>query len=131
MLLYDTEIYTQFNAAKMAFVKRGLLWQDICDSTTEQALMVVNEKIRSRGQMSRYELRKISHDEPQISFIVLHYKDGRNEVLFNWDYRGKTGSPHVLLSREREIVNMFLIQFEDLLNVANETYDSNDTRSTS
>ena len=73
----------------------------------------------------------IKQEEPQVGFIILTYRDGTVEVLFNWDFREIPQDPVVLLSRDQEIISMFSAQYKGLWRVAVEDYDNIATKSTS
>ena len=78
-----------------------------------------------------YQYKLIKQEEPQIGFIILTYRDGTVEVLFNWDFREIPQDPVVLLSRDQEIISMFSAQYKGLWRVAVEDYDNIATKSTS
>lgn len=111
-------------------VNQGLIWKDIGDSSALNRFKQIQEKVSGKGK-GQYLYKLISQSEPQIGFIILTYKDGSTEVLFNWDFREIPQDPVVLLSREQEIINMFAAQYKGLWNIAVEDYDNKATKSTS
>jgi len=126
--LYDAESYQQ-SAVKIArHTEKGLTWKDIGDSTAVGRFRKIEENIK---RPSRYAYKLIKHSEPQMNFILLTYKDGSTEVLFNWDFREIPQDPIVLLSRDHEIFTMFAAQFKGLWRIAVSDYDSMATKSTS
>lgn len=129
--LYDTLTYQQ-SAIKIARqIEQGLTWKDIGDSTAIERFQRIESKIKESKSLGHYMFKLIRQGEPQINFILLTYKDGTTEVLFNWDFRDIPQDPVVLLSRDREIFNMFAAQYKCLLRVAVQDYDSKATKSTS
>lgn len=128
--LYCVDTYQQSYNSIARFVKKGLNWKDIGDSSAIERFRKLNECIPSNAK-GHYSYKLIKQSEPQIGFILLTYKDGTKEVLFNWDFRDIPQDPVVLLSRDEGIFNMFAAQYKGLLRVAINDYDSNATKSTS
>jgi len=129
--LYDASSYKQ-SAAQIAYhIEQGLTWKDIGDPTAIDRFRRIESYIKDNKCIGRYEFRLIRQAEPQIGFVLLTYKDGTTEVLFNWDFRDIPQDPVVLLSRDHEIFNMFAAQFKGLWRVAVQYYDSKATKSTS
>ena len=129
--LYDTLSYQQ-SAAKIARqIEQGLTWKDVGDSTAIERFRKIESNIKESKSSGRYVFKLIRQGEPQINFVLLTYKDGTTEVLFNWDFRNIPQDPVVLLSRDREIFNMFAAQYKGLWRVAVQDYDSKATKSTS
>lgn len=129
--LYDGTSYQQSIGEIAKYINQGLIWKDIGDETAIDRFHAIRNKIseKSKGQ---YQYRLISQKEPQIGFVILTYKDGTVEVLFNWDFRDIPQDPVVLLSRDQEILNMFAAQYKGLWRVAVANYDDNSAmRSTS
>ena len=127
--LYDGTSYRNSLSQIASQVNRGLIWKDIGDiSSLERFREIENSVNENKGN---YQYRLISQTEPQIGFIILTYKDGSSEVLFNWDFREIPQDPVVLLSRDQIMLDMFAAQYRGLWRVAVENYDSNATRSTS
>jgi hypothetical protein len=131
--LYETAIYVGASRQIAEWTARELRWKDIGDSRAVARLREVELLAHEAAtrRKSHYQYRLISHSEPQINFILLSYPDGTTEVLFNWDFRNIGQDPMVLLSRDRDIVEMFAIQFEYLWRAAAQDHDSTAVRSTS
>lgn len=128
--LYDDDKYKKSINEIAKYVKQGLEWEDIGDQSAVKRLRTIMNCIPQKAK-GHYKFRLIAQAEPQIGFILLTYKDGTTEVLFNWDFRDIPQDPIVLLSRDHEIFNMFAAQYNGLWHVATEDYDSIATRSTS
>lgn len=128
--LYDDDKYKKSINEIAKYVKQGLEWEDIGDQSAVDRLKAIMNCIPQKAK-GHYKFRLIAQAEPQIGFILLTYKDGTTEVLFNWDFRDIPQDPVVLLSRDHEIFNMFAAQYNGLWHVATEDYDSIATRSTS
>jgi HEPN domain-containing protein len=131
--LYDTPIYATVSRQVAEWAARGVIWKDIGDSTAVHRLREILARATAAAgkRRSRYQFRLITHNEPQINFILLSYPDASTEVLFNWDFRNIGEDPVVLLSRDRDIVEMFAIQFEHLWRVASVDHDNTAVTSTS
>lgn len=128
--LYANDKYQQSLKVIAKYINKGLKWNDIGDdSAIERFRQVAN--LTSKSVKGRYSYKLIAQSEPQIGFVLLTYKDGTMEVLFNWDFRDIPQDPTVLLSRDSEIFTMFAAQYKGLWRVAVNDYDSNATRSTS
>lgn len=130
---YETPTY-QAMARRVAdwTAKRGL-WKEIGDVRGASRVRHTHElaaKLATRNKTG-YQYRLLAGEHPQINFILLSYADGDDEVLFNWDFRNIGQDPTVLLSRDRDIVEMFAVQFEHLWRVASRDHDTTPTRSTS
>lgn len=128
--LYDASTYHQSLSKIARQIEQGLVWKDIGDSTAMERFQRLNSQINGNKCLGRYEFKFIGRAEPQINFILLTYKDGTTEVLFNWDFRDIPQDPVVLLSRDHEIFNMFAVQHKGLSQAAVHNYDSIATRST-
>lgn len=128
--LYDDDVYRKSTNEIAKYVGKGLHWEDIGDKSAIERLRAITNCIPKNAK-GKYTFKLISHIEPQIGFILLTYKDGTTEVLFNWDFREIPQDPVVLLSRDHEIFNMFAAQYSGLWHVATEDYDNIATRSTS
>ena len=128
--LYDGASYQQSFGKIAKFVNQGLTWKDIGDISALERFRKISGQV-SEKRKGQYQYRLISQSEPQIGFVLLTYKDGTTEVLFNWDFRDIPQDPVVLLSRDPEILNMFAAQYKGLWRVAVEDYDSKATKSTS
>lgn len=129
--LYDASTYQQSLQKISRQIEQGLTWRDIGDSTAIERFRKIKSHIKESKCLGRYEFKLIGRAEPQINFILLTYKDGTTEVLFNWDFRNIPQDPVVLLSRDREIFNMYAAQYKGLWRIAVQDYDSKATKSTS
>lgn len=128
--LYDSIEYQNSFSDISKYINRGLQWKDIGDQTAVNRFENMRSNI-SKKSKGKYQYRLISQLEPQISFILLTYKDGTKEVLFNWDFRDIPQDPIVLLSRDTELFDMFAAQYKGLWRVAVDNYDNIATKSTS
>lgn len=128
--LYDGNSYQQSYSKIAKYVNQGLIWKDIGDSSALERFKKIDERIVEKSK-GHYQYKLIAQSEPQIGFIILTYKDGTTEVLFNWDFRDIPTDPVVLLSRDQEILNMFAAQYKGLWRMAVEDYDSKAIKSTS
>lgn len=128
--LYDGDDYQQSIGEISKRVNQGLIWKDIGDITAINRFRKISDNVIEKTK-KRYEFKIIKQSEPQIGFVLLTYKDGAREVLFNWDFRDIPQDPIVLLSRDQEIFNMFAAQYKSLWRVAVHDYDSNAIKSTS
>lgn len=128
--LYAAKEYQVSLSAIQKCINKGLHWRDIGDKTAINRFENIKRNIHSNAKWN-YTYKLISQFEPQIGFILLTYKDGTKEVLFNWDFRDIPQDPVVLLSRDEVIFDMFAAQFKGLWRVAVENYDSIATKSTS
>lgn len=129
--LYDDISYQQSTTKIASQIEQGLTWKDIGDPTAINRFRSIEKNIKKNKCLGRYIFKLIRQIEPQIGFVLLTYKDGTTEVLFNWDFRDIPQDPVVLLSRDHEIFNMFAAQFKGLLRVAVQDYDNKATKSTS
>jgi hypothetical protein len=131
--LYETDIYDKLRQELPYHCGNGLIWKDIGDAVSAARLRQTRTVYAtiSRTKKNSYRFKLISHVDPQISFIILEYRDGAREALFNWDFRGNGQDPTVLISRDRQIVEMFAIHFTLLWRRASEDHDSQATKSTS
>jgi hypothetical protein len=131
--LYETEAYLDLAPHIAQWSRRKLRWKDIGDpeaASRMRTTALLAQEAAVRGK-AHYQYRLIAHNEPQINFILLTYSDATSEVLFNWDFRNIGQDPVVLLSRDRDIVEMFAVQFEHLWRSASPDHDSTAVRSTS
>ena len=128
--LYVNDIYQQSLKSIARYINKGLKWNDIGDASALERFRQIEDLISNTAK-GHYNYKLITQSEPQIGFILLTYKDGTMEVLFNWDFRDIPQDPTVLLSRDSEIFTMFAAQYKGLWRVAVNDYDSNATRSTS
>lgn len=128
--LYDGESYQKSFKEIAKQINHGLTWKDIGDASATMRFRKINSYVTAKAK-GHYYYKLINHAEPQIGFILLTYKDGTTEVLFNWDFRDIPQDPVVLLSRDLEIFNMFASQYKSLWRVAVEDHDNSATKSTS
>ena len=130
---YETSAYEETMDKISYYSCRSLIWKDIGDSLAVARMRQIKNSTddHSRGKKHGYRFKLISHQEPQMNFIVLEYTDGEREVLFNWDFRGVGQDPTVLISRDRQIVDMFSIHFAHLWRGASDDHDSHPTKSVS
>ena len=131
--LYETDSYLQIARRVADSTSRGVRWKDIGDLRATDRLRSIHElAARMAGKRKTgYQYRLLDRNEPQINFILLTYRDGSTEVLFNWDFRNVGKDPTVLLSRDRDIVEMFAVQFELLWRVSSRDHDTTAARSNS
>lgn len=123
---YDTKIYKN-GMNEIANFARNNIWKDIGDNYAIERFLHIEEKCKNQ----KYKYKLLPSNVPQINFIILIYKNGNKEVLFNWDFTGTGQEPTVLLSRDSQIINMFSIHYELLWNMSSEYHDSITTKSTS
>lgn len=128
--LYDSNSYQQSYSKIGKYINQGLIWKDIGDSSALERFKKIDERIIGKSK-GHYQYKLTTQSEPQIGFIILTYKDGTTEVLFNWDFRDIPQDPVVLLSRDQEILNMFAAQYKGLWRIAVDDYDSKAIKSTS
>lgn len=128
--LYDSENYKSSYNKIAKQINHGLTWKDVGDNSAIDRFNEIAKKINEKNK-ERYQFRLIDQSGPQVGFIILTYKDGTSEVLFNWDFRDIPQDPVVLLSRDQEIINMFAAQYNGLWKTAIEAYDNKATKSTS
>ena len=128
--LYTGEVYQQSFSQIAKYINKGLSWKDVGDSSAIERFRKMSELVLNNSK-GHYYYRLIKQSEPQIGFVLLTYKDGTKEVLFNWDFRDIPQDPVVLLSRDEEIFNMFAAQYKGLWRVAINDYDNSATKSTS
>jgi hypothetical protein len=131
--LYETVTYSGLARHVAHWSSRQLRWKDIGDAAAAPRMRAISALVSeaSRKEKLHYQYKLIEHTEPQINFILLTYPDGTSEVLFNWDFRNIGQDPVVLLSRDRDIIEMFAVQFEYLWRSASPDHDNTAVRSTS
>lgn len=131
--LYETSRYTELCQDIAYYSCRGLLWKDVGDGFAAKRLRSIRSACDniSRGSRDGYRHKLIAHTEPQMNFIIMEYQDGTKEVLFNWDFRSAGQDPIVLISRDRQIVEMYAIHFTMLWRRASEDHDNQATSSVS
>jgi len=125
-MLYDADAYVEFSQAIAEWTAKGLRCRDIGDGLAVERLRRTRMRAAARRENapSRYHYRLIEHNEPQLNFTILGFPDGTGEVLFNWDFRNFGQDPKVLLSRDRDILEMFTVQFEHLWLRASPDHDA-------
>jgi hypothetical protein len=130
---YETDTYEETMKQVAYHSCRSLIWKDLGDSRALNRLRAFQRAANdlSKARKHGYRFKLIAHQEPQMNFIILEYLDGEREVLFNWDFRGIGQDPTVLISRDKQIVDMFSIHFAHLWRGASEDHDNHPTRSTS
>lgn len=132
--LYDTLAFEKADRRIADWAStQGRLWKDLGDSYSVQRFRETHvQASRLAGKRKTgYSYRLLGKGPPQLNFILLSYPDGSTEVLFNWDFRLVGQNPTVLLSRDRDIVEMFAVQFELLWRSASLDHDRSATSSTS
>lgn len=131
--LYNTNVYNQISSEIANFVNNGGFWRDIGDEYAKKRFNFFEKNINTQypQKVSNYKYKLILQTPSQINFIILNYKDGKKEVLFNWDFKSAGQNPIVLLSRDSHIVSMFSSHFEYLWRFASIDHDSVATKSTS
>lgn len=128
--LYQTAVYDLFSE-KIAEASRGtIVWKDIGDSSAISRMRRI-AKLSGEHLGRHYKYKILGHVDPQMNFIIIEYRDGVREVLFNWDFRGLGRDPVILLSRDSHIVEMFSVHFNLLWFRANDDHDSQATNSVS
>lgn len=130
---YDTDIYSKLNQQISIYVSKGLMWKDIGDPYGIDRLREIHKNAiaLAKKNKNQYRYRLIKHNEPQLNFIILEYKNGTKEVLFNWDFRKTGGDPTVLISKNNNIVEMYAVHYDNLWEKATEDHDNIAVRSTS
>jgi hypothetical protein len=131
--LYESNIFNRLNRDIPSYCRDELIWKDLGDLGATAGLRDIHQRTMSinSGKAGRYKFKILTHTEPQINFILLEYKSGEKEVLFNWDFRSTGQDPIVLVSRDTHIVEMFSVQFHMLWRSAANDHDSQAIKSTS
>lgn len=128
--LYDTSAFENASHRIGDWASsKGRLWKDIGDAHGVDRFRATHDLAGRRK--TGYSYRLLPQALPQINFILLSYPDGSTEVLFNWDFRTIGQSPTVLLSRDRDVVEMFAVQFELLWRSSSPDHDTSAASSTS
>lgn len=116
---YGGSEYQEFRQAQLGAIRKGTLWWDIGDKFAVQRM-----RFTARDSNNAVNYRyKVINSEPQLNFAILTYHDGVEEVLFNWDYRSGAADPTVLVSRDSEVLNMFIVQFTQLQSFGSRDHD--------
>jgi hypothetical protein len=131
--LYETDTYLKLASHVARCCSQKLRWKDIGDVDSVVRMRDTAQLVAKspNNTKNHYQYKLLADQYPQINFILLTYGDGLSEVLFNWDFRNIGQDPVVLLSRDRDIVEMFAVQFEHLWRAASVDHDSIPVRSTS
>ena len=131
--LYSSNLYNQITDKILEFVSKGGIWRDIGDEYAQKRFTLFENSVNTNfpQKVNNYKYRLLLQSISQINFILLNYKDGKKEVLFNWDFKSAGQTPIVLLSRDYQIINMFSAHFEYLWRAASIDHDSIATKSTS
>lgn len=131
--LYESSAFEDLLVEIPVYCRKDLIWKDIGDSHALAGFRQLHGRCAGipSTNSTRYKYKLLSHVEPQINFILLEYRDGAKEVLFNWDFRSAGQDPTVLISRDQHMVEMFTIQFTMLWRRAVEDHDNQATKSTS
>lgn len=112
--LYRSSEYEKYINLIAKNVTSGLIWRDIGDKFAEKKFGQTAKKINTPSAKGSFQTKLLDNATPQITFLILGYRDGVKEVLFNWDYRSPGAEPAVLLSRDEKMVQMFSTHFADL-----------------
>jgi hypothetical protein len=126
---YGSVEFQSLEAKLIGWARGNVHWTDVGDQHSIELVRARHTAMSSVGKVGVHKYRLIEHSEPQINFILLTYRNGDEEVLFNWDLRNIPNDPIVLLSKDRDIVDMFAVQFANLYNAAVEDYDAKTTKS--
>jgi hypothetical protein len=131
--LYESSVFDRLIRDIPLYCRDTLIWKDLGDQAAITGLRDLHQRVigTNVSKSSRYKFKLLTHLEPQINFILLEYKSGEKEVLFNWDFRSNGQDPVVLLSRDSHIVEMFTVHFYMLWRAAVDDHDSHATISTS
>lgn len=103
-------------------VNNGLKWKDIGDGYAQERFRCWADKCKSKFGKGEYEYVIINNRVPYPNFLIITYKDDREEVLFNWDFRSDGYKPRVLISNAPELIFFYNQQFDLLWK--NATIDS-------
>ena len=117
--LYRSEVYQNYLNLIAKNVSDGLIWKDIGDTYAEKKFSITRDQIIPEKTKGSFQTRIVGGSDPQITFLILGYRDGTKEVLFNWDYRSPGSEPAVLLSQDSLIVKMFSTHFANLWRSSN------------
>lgn len=102
-------------------VEKGLKWRDIGDNYAVKRFKLWREICSCDSRTGLYEYKILNPEVPYPNFLIITYKDGIEEVLFNWDHRG--ANPTVLASREKDLVEFYCNQFSLLSKAASNNGD--------
>ena len=121
---YETDAYVGFIKAISSWSSNGGRWRDVGDGLAADRFRELSGTVKSHNGRRSYQYRLLRRNEPQMNFLIFDYPDGSAEVLFNWDFRNMGQDPVVLLSRDRDIIEMFTVQFEHLWRLASPDHDT-------
>lgn len=111
-------------------IDKGLKWYDIGDDIAKNRFKSWHEccdKVtQSPSNCGYYKSVIVNNRVPYPNFLIITYKDGREEVLFNWDFRLNGIKPDVLVSNEKDLIQFYSAQFELLRDKAVPDSDSLD-----
>ncbi|WP_291441210.1 hypothetical protein [Desulfovibrio sp.] len=116
--LYRSDEYKKYLLLIAENVEKGLIWRDIGDKYASKKFHITREHISTKNIKGSFQTRMIPISAPQITFLILGYRDGTKEALFNWDYLSPGAEPCVLLSRDSNIIQMFSYQFANLWRIS-------------
>lgn len=116
--LYRSEEYKKYLQLIAENVEKGLIWRDIGDKFAQKKFSITQKYLENKDIKGSFQTRMISNCGPQITFLILGYRDGTKEVLFNWDYLSPGAEPCVLLSRDANMIQMFSYQFSNLWRIS-------------
>ncbi|QIL45602.1 hypothetical protein G7081_00125 [Vagococcus coleopterorum] len=131
----DANIYfNKTDTLKVApeFVKsnidNGLIWHDVGDKYAKKRFKTWHDYFYPEEQvtssMGEYKSKLINPRVPYPNFLIITYKDARQEVLFNWDLRLNGTQPSVLVSNEDDLIQFYSAQFNLLYNNATDDADN-------
>ncbi len=133
---YKQKSYIEFCDRISKHSALDLVWVDIGDQYSIDRLRAINvmAKKEAKDSCCRYLYRVIDSACPHMNFIILYYKDGLvekssnegryAEVYFNWDFRSNEEDPIVYMSTDRELINMYSVHFNTLLDASSLDHDS-------
>lgn len=115
---------------KEFIAREGLKWRDIGDNIAIERFKRWHELCDEESKKSEVGSYKSSiinnyNAVPYPNFLIIKYKDDKEEVLFNWDHRSSL-NPTVLASREEELVRFYNAQFKLLSDAASDSSDDLD-----
>jgi hypothetical protein len=123
-VFYETDGYDAFASGIGKWTSKGGRWRDVGDTLAVDRFRQIAGACQPPKDRRNYQYRLLGQSEPQLNFLILDYPDGTAEVLFNWDFRSFGQDPVVLLSRDRDIIEMFTIQFEHLWRLGSPDHDA-------
>lgn len=97
-------------------IQNGLKWIDIGDDLARPRFKkwhdLFDKVTQSNSKRGYYDSFIVNNQVPYPNFLIITYKDGREEVLFNWDFRLNGTKPNVLVSNEEDLIKFYCSQFE-------------------